>query len=603
MKRKNIILFAMLMLFVFAFPMYDFASPKVIATYEKSNKKVIFTNGRDAFYLKTYSVSLDEGTYICVEDLEALGFEKKWIESSRETFFTVIENRLESPIKRLILRKNANFLKENSSIYESDVKVFVDGVEIKTYNANGYSLVDVSTLSSSGVDFFFTVDEKKEASSKLYPIRTPLGFGLVDMDGVIVLKPQYSSIDFFQTVDDRFLVDKRGAYSIIDSKGNTIVSLESSEMSYSYIVGDFVLFSPDSGNRVLFDTDGKMVFGDEKYVDYKFIRSDYRESDKDYIIGIYIDGRQDIFEPTSQGVKLIASLPRSEFDYANIVSIANGVVFERVDWNKPLVAYDLQGKRIAMGDYFEILPFKGDYAVCRLAEDRYSFIDKNFDRVTDIDYSEVSFAHDGNFLFRKDGDYSGRSSDEGVKGATFGLASLKYGTLIQPDYLKLNVYDDLIRFSKYGDKYGIMNYDSSVVLEEKFDLIQVVDGSIHALLGDTLYIYSKSGDLISSTKVFDRNSLLDNTKYFVKFAFESIEYDYPRDLPTHVWDDYRGDTKISGDLIRFYEGTFKDEESSRGFSMIKYLVNSKGVSIPYALRSMGMVAPPSDDYFPNYLSK
>ena len=621
-KKSLSILVAIIMLISFSpFERTGFAQAEVIGSYLKSSSEVLFNPGKGSAYLNAYKIAGNEGTYICIDDLEALNFAKKWNAKKRQTSFDLkfkdrysdeqpLEEMLDFEVNAAILEKNKGYLEKHKDLYKSDVKIFVNGHEVESYNTGGYSLVSVENLKDMGLDNFFICDNRVHAGGKLYPLTSDFGMGLVDVYGTLIVKPNYDSIDFFGESKDRYFVEKDGSFMVIDSKNQLVKDLSSygfSEKAYAYTQGHGLIVINDYENDTseIIDSNGESimsvdendVISDGKYKDSYFVG-------KKYVVGEKADGSRHIFSIENENLVPFSVIQSPDKGYNSIFAIFDGMIFEKFDYHTPAKIYDTKGRQIPNPGYLSICPFKSDYAVALLPNEKFTFVDKNLEMVTDMKFKDVSKVENGLFIFLKDIEYDGgRNSATGLEGALFGIGSISDGIIIPADYKKLKVYGDLTRFSKEGELYGIMDKSQNVILNEEFDSIQVINGKTYALQGDQLFIYSLGGQLESQEKFTDQVDLRDSVKYYGQFASDTVYYDYPRDLPAGVWNDYRDGLFTEGDIDSFNENSYSDPDQRYGFSTVNYMVTKKGARIPYAITTRGMPVPPGDGYFPTYLQK
>ncbi|WFD11835.1 WG repeat-containing protein [Tepidibacter hydrothermalis] len=609
MKFKKIMIIAIIMLISFAsVGKMSFAQLKVIGSYSKSEREVLFNPGRGSVYLSAYEVKGKDGPFICIDDLQALNFTKKWNAKKRQTSFDLkvheyhSDEILDFEVDGKILQKNKDYLQKNKNLYKTDVKIFVNGRQVESYNTDGYSLVSVKSLKNIGLDNFFIWDNRLNISGKLYPMVSDFGVGLVDIHGNLIVKPNYDSIEFFGGNNDRYLVKKDGRFMIIDSKNQLIADLSSynfSPRSYAYSTerGLVIISDPENNRMELFNSSGDSVMSEDEYKDFYFV------GDK-YVVGQKIDGSRHIFLIENEKLTLFTVLQKPEKDYYRISGIFADMIFEGTDYGCPINIYDSKGKKIQNPGYSYIYPFNGNYAVAWLPSKRFTLVDKELNRVTDMDFKDVSKVENNLFIFLKDIDYDGgRSSTTGLDGALFGIGSLGDGIIVPAEYKKLKIYNNLIRFSKEGELYGVMDKYENIILKEEFDSIQVIEDKIYALKGENLFTYSLDGILKNQEKFSGKVELRDSIKNYGQFVSDTIHYDYPKDLPKSVWDDYRDGLFTQGDIDFFEENNYSNPETHYGFSTVKYMVTKKGIRIPYCITTRGMVAPPPDNFFPTYLEK
>ncbi len=591
----------------------SFAQLKVEGSYSKSEREVLFNPGRGSTYLSTYEVQGKDGTFICIDDLEALNFTKKWNSEKRQTTFDLkvdeyySDEILNFEIDAGILQKNKDYLQKNKNLYKSDVKIFVNGKPVESYNAGGYSLVSVESLKNIGLDNFFIWNNSIHVRGKLYPMISDFGVGFVDIYGNLIAKPSYDSIEFFGGNDDRYFVKKDGRFMIIDSKNQLIADLSLynfSPRSYAYSTESGLMRISDYENNKmeLFNSNGDSVMSNDMMSEVKY-KDSYFVGDK-YVVGQKFDGSRHIFLIENENLTPLVVLQKPEREYYRISGICEGMIFEETDYGSPINIYDLKGKNIQNPGYSSIYPFNGKYSVAWLPSKRFTFVDKELNRVTDMDFKDVSKIEKGIFIFLKDMDYNeGRSSATGLKGALFGIGSLDNGTIVPAEYKKLKIYDNLIRFSKEGELYGVMDKYKNIILKEEFDALQVIEDKIYARKGEYLFTYSIEGILENQEKFSSQVELRDYVKNYAQFASDINYYDYPKDLPKNVWDDYRYGLFTQEDIDYFEENSYNDSETHYGFSTVKYIVTKKGVRIPYCITTRGMPVPPPDNFLPTYLEK
>ena len=624
MKSKKSLILAIAIIMLISFSPVEktcFAQKEVVGSYSKSSREVLFNPGKGSAYLNAYEVAGKEGTYICIDDLEALNFSKKWNPKKRQTSFALkVEERysdeyppeemLNFDVNAGILKKNKDYLENHKDLYKSDVKILVNGQEVESYNADGYSLVSVESLKSMGADNFFVWNGSVHTSGKLYPMTSDFGTGLVDVYGTLIVKPNYDSIEFFGGDVDRYLARKDGKFMVIDSQNQLVKDLSSysfSERSYSYPArnGPIMINDYENDKSELFNSNGDSIMSTDenavisggKYKDSYFVGDNY-------VVGEEFDGSRHIFSIENEKLVPFAVLQIPDEQYHSISDIFGGMIFEKFDYHVPANIYDANGRPIPNPGYLSIYPFKVDYAVALLPNEKLTFVDKNLERVTDMEFKDVSKIENGLFIFLKDIEYNGgRNSATGLDGATFGIGSINGSVMIPADYKKLKIYDSLIRFSKEGELYGVMDKSQNIILQEEFDSIQVINGKIYALQGDQLFTYSPEGQLENQEKFTGQIELRDSVKYYGQFSSDTAHYDYPKDLPAGVWDDYEYGLIAEIDIDRFEENSYSDPAQHYGFSIVKYMVTKKGVRIPYAITTRGMPVPPGDGYFPTYLQK
>lgn len=153
MKEKLVII--MITIIMLIIPSSDYAMEnkikennlkigEVTGSFKKSNAIVsIHVKDYEPRTIPTYQVGDD--LYICVEDLEYYGYNKKWDEKNRITTLLLANTERVGTVK---------YIKEKGNTFYSDVKIYVDGVELKAHNIGGYTLVRVEDLNKLPNLFF-----------------------------------------------------------------------------------------------------------------------------------------------------------------------------------------------------------------------------------------------------------------------------------------------------------------------------------------------------------------------------------------------------------------------------------------------------------------
>lgn len=108
----------------------------VIGSFQKSNARMdVHVKGFEARTIPVYEVDYD--LCICVEDLQYYGYEMVWDPERRTTELNISDKERTGTMK---------YVKSRGDILYSDVRIFVDGMEIKGYNIGGYTLVKVADI-------------------------------------------------------------------------------------------------------------------------------------------------------------------------------------------------------------------------------------------------------------------------------------------------------------------------------------------------------------------------------------------------------------------------------------------------------------------------
>jgi hypothetical protein len=586
------------------FPFHGFTEQKIEGTYEKSSNEVLFNTGVQTTYLNTYTISGQADVFICIEDLEALGYEKKWHSALRKTVFTrkgtysdqekkYFTEDLNFTIDTKILKKNATHLKNNQNIYKSDVSIYIGNQKATTYNANGYSLIGLKELKRLKIPYFFLFYKETNYNQKLYPLLTAKGYGVVHLNGNLILKPEFDELFFPENDAKNLLVKKDDSYWIIDRNGSFIKKLiQDNEKIYTQIKENYIIFNYIGKNKLckIFDFDGNDLF----HEDFK----DINVLDEDHI---FVNTKEDVGKVYKKENDTFKEFYTFEKPIHNAFRVEKNMIFAQGIYPHKILVIDKEQGILSEDEYLDIYPFSNGYAVVELPDHRYAFVDESFKRVSSKDYRDIGKVHKNLFAFLKDGEYGGRSSSEGLKGATFGLMDIKKGLLLPPEYKKISVYEEgYIRFSKLGKKYGILDLNREIILDEKFDHIFMKNNHFYALENDTFYIYDTKRALISKEKNNNQYDLRENTGYFVQFGADGRKDNLPAG---GNWSSDRPDEKLPVGIKDVVLHVFEDQESHHGYGHVNSILTKDDLLIPYTLTYRGCPVPPPDSYFPTYLIK
>ncbi|WP_041701811.1 hypothetical protein [Gottschalkia acidurici] len=128
----------------------------ITGSFKKSSKIVSFSV-RNAEYRTIPTYQIGEDLYICIEDLEYYGYKREWDDKSRVTKLTFADKTKVGTTK---------YRKERGNILHSDIKIYLDGVEVKGQNMGGYSLVKIEELNDK-FGLYFKREYSQEGREKI----------------------------------------------------------------------------------------------------------------------------------------------------------------------------------------------------------------------------------------------------------------------------------------------------------------------------------------------------------------------------------------------------------------------------------------------------
>lgn len=105
-------------------------------SYSTSDMPLSIFDGDEYDVIQAYEINDKEDYYICAEELENYGFTITWNPKQRCTHIEYTGTRSDTLKTIPILPQG--------KIYKSDIKIFINNVEMKAYNIGGYSLISLT---------------------------------------------------------------------------------------------------------------------------------------------------------------------------------------------------------------------------------------------------------------------------------------------------------------------------------------------------------------------------------------------------------------------------------------------------------------------------
>lgn len=170
-----------------------------------SNKRFGYSDV-ELYYVKDFcpllipAYTVDGDLAICVEDLRAYGYDMKWEAKKRKTRFSPAESFClfaeNGEIGRVSYEgTDKRTISKDASIVYSDVKIYIGGKFISSYNTDGYSLVKVDDLNRLTNEVMVMRYRPLEEGAKedLYPVAFPVTgrYGFINKDFELVVRPDY----------------------------------------------------------------------------------------------------------------------------------------------------------------------------------------------------------------------------------------------------------------------------------------------------------------------------------------------------------------------------------------------------------------------------
>jgi len=370
--------------------------------------------------------------------------------------------------------------------------------------------------------------------SILFPYREKQLFGLMNIDGVTVLKPNYSFIG--QIIDGLILIGENEKIGAIDREGNVIIPTEFDGITY-VTNGRFVVENDEMLG--LIDRKGRLLI--------PCTMDDIGNLKNDLV---YVAKNDSYFYTNYNGVKINDQTYLDANDFrANKAIVASengyGVIgkegdfilptdYEQLKWlNDSLMAFSVNDKwgvitlkkdtlllpkytyidefiegvalvssadtlfyintfaENVFGQFFETFPnyrVKGEFskgtAIVSL-KGKYGRINRNGDVITDIEYENLG-AGTRFIPFEDEGDW--------------GVLSLSNKILIEPNYDRIEMIDERYAITNDNDSLGLVNVKGDIVIPNKFQSIDFLTGDCFTVFDGQFYGLYIGNELVTELK-------------------------------------------------------------------------------------------------------
>ena len=282
-------------------------------------------------------------------------------------------------------------------------------------------------------------------------------YGLINLEGDILLKPTYEEITGLKYKEGNLLVKENNKYGVINLKGEKVIKTE-----YDNIEGD--RFSKqgsykEEGYIVCKKTEEGYKYGYIDSTGKEILKTNYNEitrivenvnytdvyliARKDGQVGLIKNGKN-VIEHNFQNI---------EYDIGRELVIA--------EKNSKYGLYDLNGKEILNAQYDEIL-IKGIYILASKGEEEF-YYDMQGNKIDNMEYLSVNETSNQNYYITIDNN------------GLCGIIDKNNNIKVKNEYSYLEyLFEEYFIASKENNKFGIIDDKGNVVVDFKYDVISKI---------------------------------------------------------------------------------------------------------------------------------
>ena len=442
------------------------------------------------------------------------------------------KSKIEYSIKDVEVYKYIKYKdKEKYGVIDRDGNIIIDAnyIEIEIPNPEKdifvcYKDKENSEVLNSKKETLFKEYEKVE-SIKLKNIASTLcyeksvlkykkdnAYGLIDFDGNILTKNEYTSIENLQSTEGKFLVSKNDKYGIINLNGAILVKTEYDQITTDEYYSEENKYI-EAGFIVSNTTNDGYRYGYINYEGKKFLNTEFNEiirvnNQKNVYIIAAKDGKYGLYKENKQVIKP---------EYQSIVYCENGAIL--IEKNQQYGIANLKGEIKVDTKYLQIEE-NGIYLYAHNSKEN---------EVYDSEGNKVDMSFSKNVFETTNVNY--RISTIINNDVTYyGIEDKQGRTLVDNNYNYIEyAYGDYFIVEDMKEKYGVINANGDIILEVKYDLIQKIrNKNIIQLLSrknSDIKIYSSKLEEVVSMK----SANVQNENDFIKIYNKKEEIFLDRD--------------------------------------------------------------------------
>lgn len=296
-------------------------------------------------------------------------------------------------------------------------------------------------------------------------------YGIMNLDGKVVVEPQYDEIVAVSGIKNAYKVKKDNLYGIVDVAGTQILNV-----NYSDITN---LGKDNKSGYIVKDQNGK--FGIVDYSANQVLECKYDSIEKVY--------GNDLYVVTENGAKKLVDKSGSDIfttGFDDITSILknkdNGVIFKL---NQKYGVMNLSGTVVISPDYDDLTEAKTGILIAK-KEGKYGVIDIsnaekipfNYQKITYNEGADIYIADDENFnttIYNNNyeakvtGILTDIDTEKGYITIVVGDQTRYYNFRFEEKTDKEVLTTNTLYLSKKDDKYGFVDKDGNVVVDYIYD--------------------------------------------------------------------------------------------------------------------------------------
>lgn len=327
--------------------------------------------------------------------------------------------------------------------------------------------------------------------------------GLINLEGEIIAKPIYESIEGLPYKEGELLVKLEDKYGVINNKGNYLVQAKYDQITVDNYTtqengyknaGYIVSNTTEDGYRYGYiDGNGKMLLNPE-YTEVSRI-IDIHDENHIYLI-VAQNGQYGLFRNEEQTINY-------EYQSIDYNSENNTVILEKT---KKFGLSTLDGKILLPTEYTQI-DSTGMYIYATSADGEVQVFQKDGTRA-DVD---------SNIYIKETENENYKIKIDNSQGSVYSIIDQNGTQMTNSNYSYIEyLYDTYFIVSVSGGKIGVININEEPVIEIKYDSIEQIEGTDYIVTklseNNTTQLYNHKFDLLCEMT----NAVIDKEENYIK---------------------------------------------------------------------------------------